>query len=447
MTRVDEGYRSRREHETRHVIDDLRAELSSWTSSASEGRSLEKHESQVRSVVLVLTTVLDRIDLMPPDERALRAADIVLDLHHLWDFFRSKLLIRQVPRYGGLLEVTDELAWSLYEPVMLAAAPQSRLREPPLTFPSRQPVPFATARGSDFEDMLSHGKQRTLDGRKASKYLPVPLISLPWSSGRHLPSLLAVAHETAHHIEDDFGLTPSLLARLRSVTGMEADRLLLWERWLGEAFADICATVACGPAYVWALADALRTAEEHHAGESADYPPNRLRLLICHAALPSLQEPYSLPPLPGHQEPADTEPDAVVRALLSDGMRELGGKGLRELIGLRRPADIPEEVARLRNALRTRRRDVPGILATATLAFVADPSAYEAAGIGERCMNEVIGLRQKGKRHTVSGGHGGSRDSRAGDALFELLHDRAEASGPRVPPARTAPGSGRYHSA
>ncbi|MFH9613653.1 hypothetical protein ACH4MM_07845 [Streptomyces pratensis] len=424
MKHVDDGHTRRREYQARHIIGDLRAELASWTQRVSEGGPLEKHASQVRSVVRVLVTALDRLDAMPEGDRIDRCADIVLDLHHLWDFFRSKILLRQAPRYKEILQVTDELAWSLYEPVMRTATSPQGPREPPLTFPSRQPVPFATPRGSNFEDLLAYGKQRTLDGRKASKCLPVPLISLPWSSGRHLPALLAVAHETGHHIEDDFALTPSLLAQLREHAGVPAERLALWEQWLGEAFADICATLACGPAYLWALSDVLQATGEIRMEASSSYPPNRLRILICRAALPGDRDAGSLPPIPGTPHPTDVEPEAVVNAVLSQAMQELGGRTLPSLIGLHRPGGVPQEAERLTKSLRTTRRDVPGIIAAATLAFVNDPSVYGAAEIGERCINEILDLRIDGKRDISDVEHKERRDFLAGNQLFDLLLDR-----------------------
>ena len=43
------------------------------------------------------------------------------------------------------------------------------------------------------------------------------------------PALLTVAHETAHHIEDDRGLTGELHERVREFAGLPADRVSLHE--------------------------------------------------------------------------------------------------------------------------------------------------------------------------------------------------------------------------
>lgn len=418
-----DGYILRRDHEIRHVLVDFRAELDEWDSTVVDNGPLHKHRSQVKGAVGVLRAALESVECMPAQDRSERAAEILLDLHHLWDFFRGKLLIRHLPRYKTLLDVTDELAWSLYNPARTAAgASGARFpKEPPLTFLSRRPVPFATSRGSDFEPLLAFGRQRTFDGRTAASHLPFPLIGIPWSCGRHIPAILAVAHETGHHIEDDFHLTPTLESRLAQRSGLTPQRLTDWSRWLGETFADICATAACGAAYLWTLTDALGPAEAHGDTRSETYPPARLRALVCRAALPPGTNSF-LPPLPGEPDASDTEAEAVVTALTAEGLDELGGRTPQRLFGLRRPQTLPLTVDRLLNAVPSGRGDVPGVLAAATLAFMKEPDAYVEREIGERALDEVLALVAQGPRagtdHNTTHAH---RDTASGRALFEAL--------------------------
>ncbi|MFJ2476171.1 hypothetical protein ACIOWI_24855 [Streptomyces sp. NPDC087659] len=418
------GYATRREHEIRHVLKDFHTELDEWSEAVLHDGPLLKHRSQVTGAVGVLRAALDRLESMPGPDRSQRAGEIMLDLHHLWDFFRGKLLIRHQPRYKSLLDVSDELAWSLYDPVLRAAGSKAGQfpKEPPLTFLSRRPIPFATARGADFEPLLSYGRQRTFHGRSAAQHLPFPLIGIPWSCGGHLPALLAVAHETGHHIEDDFGLAPTLKSRLAERGGLTPQRSAHWERWLGEAFADICATTACGAAYLWTLTDALGAAVPDGESGSGDYPPARLRALVCRAAMPPGTTSV-LPPLPGEPDASDDEAEAVVVALTGEGMAELGGRTPRELFGLRRPEALTVSVDRLLKTLPSGRGDVPGILAAATLAFMAEPETYTERGVGERALDEVLALVAHAPRVGTDSDLRVHRDTASGNALFDALSE------------------------
>ncbi|OLZ73593.1 hypothetical protein AV521_05950 [Streptomyces sp. IMTB 2501] len=410
---ADAGHRARRDAEARHLVAGLHAELADWSRAGADGGALEKHQSQIESAVRVVSGALERLTGLPAAERRERAPELVLDLHHLWDFFRTKLLVRHIPHQRRFLSVADELAWAVYDPVRRSAAAHLALREPPLTFLDRHPVPFAAARGSAFEELLPSGAQRTLAGRRAAAHLPFPVIGIPWPASHHLPSVLAVAHETGHHIEDDFGLTAVLGTRLRQRAGLPAGRLAQWQGWMGEVFADLCATLACGEAYVLALDDAL-AAHPAASDGGAHYPPRAVRVRVCRAALDA--GPAALPGC------ADAEAHAVVQALIGEGFEELGGARLRSLVGLRRPAELPGASARLAAGLRSKRSDVPGVLAAATLAFVADPARYDRQNVGERALLEVLALVPRGPRAaTATGPQRAARDSAAGHDLFDLL--------------------------
>ncbi|MFH8926672.1 hypothetical protein ACH4D4_06415 [Streptomyces pristinaespiralis] len=431
MEDPDPGYTARRRFEVRQAMEALTSELDDWRKIA-QSAPMATHRSQIESAARVVATALEHVSAMLPADQDTKGAEIVLDLHHVWDFFRGKLMLRHHDPYRAWLTVTDELAWALYRPVRDAATGTagSVFKEPPLTFLNRQPVPFASARGSDFEDLLAPGRQRTGAGRRASRHLPFPVIGIPWSASRHIPSLLAVAHETGHHIEDDFGLTATLVTRLREDTGLAQGRIAVWEPWLGEAFADMCAALACGTAYVWTLTDALTSAgADPHAG-AGEYPSPRMRALVCRACL-TADEPGPLPALPGRPQPTDSEAEAVVAALLGNGLTELGGRTLASLIGLRRPGGLADSRERLRSRLSSGRRDVPGVFAAATLAFVHDPDAYQKAAVGERAMRDVLALVPKGPRGGAGAGDlAVRRDAALGRELAGLLTTEA-AAGPR----------------
>ncbi|MET9407412.1 hypothetical protein ABZX90_16860 [Streptomyces sp. NPDC002935] len=420
---ADAGYRARREAEVRHLTSGLRVELDDWTLAAGQNGPLEKHRSQIESAVRVVSSALLRLQDLPPAEHEQRAPELVLDLHHLWDFFRTKLLARHIPRYKAFLDAADELAWFIYDPVRGATANRTALKEPPLTFLNRQPVPFAAPRGSDFEELLPAGRQRTLSGRRASKHLPFPLIGIPWSASHHLPSLLAVAHETGHHIEDDFALTQALRTRLREHSGLAEEAITRWEPWLGEVFADVCATLACGDAYLWTLTDMITATGPSVGTGTKTYPPPHLRLLVCRAALTAgADAPASQLPALGGSQPGDAEAEAVVAALTGEGFPELGGATLSSLIGLRRTAGLKESIDRLLAGLQSRRGDVTGVLAAATLAFVRSPQGYDEQCVGDRALREVLSLVPDGPRAaTLPDAMLAQRDSAAGQELLDLL--------------------------
>ena len=76
----------------------------------------------------------------------------LLAVHSVWDYFRSKLVLRQQEPFATFLKAADAFAWACYLPVLEHLSdPQGPLRQPPLVAlqggvvavrdPSRSPVP------------------------------------------------------------------------------------------------------------------------------------------------------------------------------------------------------------------------------------------------------------------------------------------------------------------
>ncbi|MGW3206425.1 hypothetical protein [Streptomyces sp. NPDC001135] len=324
----------------------------------------------------------------------------VLDLHHVWDYYRTRLLLRRVRDYRRVLDVADEVAWECYGPVLGLTG--ARAKEPPLVAFSRAAAPRAHRRGSAYHDLLPRGGIHTREGREAAARLPFPVIDVPWSFGSHLPALLTVAHEAAHHIDDDRGLGDEIRRRV-TTAGLPPGRAVPWERWSGEAFADVCAAVLCGPAYGAVLAELL------DAGDDVDerdfdgaHPPPGARLRLAGAAAR----------LAGHPgAPDDTgdgdgygygyEAHVVAGALVRGGWSGLDGLSLTGLLAAGRPsgrADTGEGARRLLAGGPSRCSSASGVLAAAALAFQRDPAAYDRQGVGERAVAEVLRLRSAGTR-------------------------------------------------
>ncbi|MET9735102.1 hypothetical protein ABZZ79_32015 [Streptomyces sp. NPDC006458] len=374
MTGADYEQRSRAR--LGHLKDSLDRETARWEEAAAEpDQPLEKHRSQVACLTRLLRTSLSDLSRLPDSE----LAEPILDLHHVWDFFRSKLVLRCLPQYQEFLDTADELAWACYRPALEAAGLPSSV--PPLVFLSRDAVPFTLARGSDYRGLLPSGV-RTRPGADAVRRLPFPIIGVPWHQTEHLPDVLAVAHEVGHHIEDDCELTEALRARLLA-SGLPTGRQPVWEGWLGEVFADVCACLACGPAYVATLSDALVTAPATAVGA---YPPKDVRLAVCHAVFAS--------PGPG---PSD-EPGTVVRALMSDGYAELGDRDLPTVLQCHGALDTGLAVGNLLAGMPSSVGDVREALAAAADAFGQNPDVYDSLGVQSRVIREVLKGRPRGPR-------------------------------------------------
>ncbi|MEV0125292.1 hypothetical protein AB0I16_27770 [Streptomyces sp. NPDC050703] len=389
------------------LLDGLRSELADWRVLATRGDppELEKHRSQLAAVEAMLTGGLAEARArLDAGERA-GLPVLVLDLHHVWDYFRSKFTLRRMPEYRDVLATADELAWSCYEAPLTAAlgVAGTPSKEPPLVSFGRAAGPRAHRRGDQYRDLLPRGGVHTREGVELARSLPFPVIDLPWYYGSHLPALLTVAHEAGHHIEDDFALTPAIGHRLASAA-LPAGELPRWHGWAGEVFADVCATLVCGAAYPAVLAEVLTTLtpEDATAAAPGAHPPAGVRLGVCAAVLSRVGADSG--PAAGTAGRADLA--EVARALVDGGYDQFGGRSLPELLCPRpRPDAEPEyagtvEAEHLLSGMPSRHKRVPGVLAAAALAFLADPEAYDARAVGARATAEALALRAGGFRRT-----------------------------------------------
>ncbi|GAB7187264.1 hypothetical protein ATKI12_7095 [Kitasatospora sp. Ki12] len=420
MTGADREARSRAR--TRHLVASLEAETVRWTEATGPGEPLEKHHSQVACLVRLLRTCLRDLDGLPDRE----LTEPVLDLHHVWDFFRGKLVLRCLPQYRDFLETADELAWACYQPAPAAAGTGPGV--PPLVFLNRAEVPFAVGRGHDYRELLP-GAVRTRSGEAAAGTLPFPIIGVPWHQTEHLPGLLTVAHEAGHHVEDDCGLGLALRARVRG-SGLPSERQRLWEDWVTEVFADVCACLACGPAYLDTLSDALADLPPLAFG---GYPPKELRLRACRSVFEPTapgagERPGEGPGEPsGEQGPSD-EAAVVVRALTADGYAELGGRTLPSVLTCAEAWEPEVAAGRLLAGMPSGTADARASLASAAAAFARDPAGYDAMGVGRRVVREVLDHRPKGPRAATPAPEAADRRATAAGHLLAGLLTRTGSS-------------------
>ncbi|MHB9858298.1 hypothetical protein [Streptomyces sp. YIM S03343] len=392
----------RRAAARRHAVDGLLGELRQWEGVSRLGGPLEKHRSQIDAVLALLGPGVADVRARLDDGHGAEVPARILDLHHVWDFYRTRLMLRRVREYRRTLDVADELAWQCYRPVLDLTG--ARPKEPPLTCFSRTAAPRAHRRGSAYHDLLPRGGIHTREGRAAAACLPFPVIEMPWHYGSRPPALLTVTHETAHHIEDDRGLGDELQLRVRESAGLSADRSAHWERWAGEAFADVCAAVVCGPAYAGVLTELLAGDGQDEAAviemtdEEAEFdgphPPPATRVRLALAAARAAGHP-------GEYETPDPETQRIAAALLDGGYRGLDGHTLIDLLLPPDTARVPRGAARLLNGHPSGCGTAATVLAAAALAFQTDPAAYDTHGTADRAVTEVLRLRPTGSRDAL----------------------------------------------
>lgn len=143
-----------------------------------------------------------------------------------WDYFRSKLTLRDRKEQRPMLRCADEFAWSCYRPAWeMARQVQTiaahELKEPPLVDLTGSETPFVQVRqgryrpeGVGVEDVRNYGDLLML---------PIPVIGLPWSQVKQVALFVTLAHEVGHAVDEDFGVGELRRTR-RSRPGCRAGR-------------------------------------------------------------------------------------------------------------------------------------------------------------------------------------------------------------------------------
>lgn len=283
----------RRHHELRARVGSLETEFQHWRQQTRAG-PLARHQSQVQRLTHQLSGLLDPVKeevACPPADTFLRQArrleTAILAAHTLWEFFRSKLVLRESSLFRDHLAACDDLAWACYKPLQDALG-GGRRREPPLVYLNALWSPFAMPRGRNFADEIRSaqglGTHLSADRfQTALDALPIPLVGLPWYHTAHLPGGLLLAHEVGHVADWDFGLDPAIEAAFQSASGIPPDRQDAWLSWRHEIFADAFAICAVGPAFVGTLIDLLAAPASELLGESGlgrVHPPRLLRIAL-----------------------------------------------------------------------------------------------------------------------------------------------------------------------
>jgi hypothetical protein len=403
----------------------LDTEFAHWRTEAGPSGPLEKHHTQVEAMTRELTVPVEllRARIGGLDADGLLAAGpqiegMILDLHRIWDLFRSTLALRYVAHFAGYLLAADELAYRCYQ----RAEAMGAAREPPLLYFGAERSPVTRPRGVD----MSVGGDGTDALPEAVHRLPMPLIGLPWFQVSHLPDAPAIAHEVGHDVEFDLGLSDTIAALIELAllhAGVKDELLRGWLAWRAEVFADVFGTLALGPSYTATLidflaADPLAVASEYQGHPFwSDHPPAGVRVLLSTATLelmPSfapeaakLREAwFSVYPAHAVQEFAD-DAGTVAEAVVRGPYEKLNGGPLTGMIAFspemhdRAQLDAMN-AAKGARALEPLARDAREHVAAARIAFERDPVGYRDAGVQARVLRSIREQQTVGTRAGTS---------------------------------------------
>ena len=446
----------RKRVELNSKLSSLSVELDAWLAASEGGQPLEKHHTQIRAVRRALKVPVDaaagRIADVGDGEilgQAIAIESMVLELHRIWDFFREKLALRYVEHFTVPLIAADELAWRCYRPAR-DLLPDGVGREPPLAYLNGAASPLTVERGVTFS--AERGAEEPLRWAftvAAARSLPVAVLGLPWFQVAHLPDLPILAHEVGHNVETDLMLTPSIEQLIDAAAG--DDRRALWREWAGEAFADVYAGVALGPAFAATLIDFLAGDAEAIAAEepipgASSYPTTSVRVLLAAAVLDATGFAQDGERVRGQwrsyvehhgAEAFEQDVDPVARALVGGPYPALPCDGLNRLVGFgaARQAQALIDMENLLKGMTMGSDDPRVLVAAARMAFDARPQRYVERDIGQRVMRRIEDKRDVGVRRAAPqppGDPRAMRDAAAGNRLLEMLDARGTSGGTDV---------------
>ena len=353
--------------------------------------------------------------------RARRLERSILELHRLWDYFRSKLALRSVSWFQQPLYAVDELAWACYEPLQLAVTAGGRpvdLKEPPLSFFNGAWSPFAAGRGRIYEPERVEGAILTTTSvRDAIRKLPIPIVGVPWYLAQHLPDSPVVCHEVGHVAEQDFGLTGAVEAALEGAAIPDEHRPA-WRSWRSEVFADVYGCLGAGSAFVSALMGflvddpAAVAAQQQAAPGWGKYPTTDLRMTFNFEVLrrmgldgPALAlEQRWLAYYGGDRMSAfRADSGAVAEALLRTPLPAPGRVALADVLAFDQVAQraAEDQACGLLVKKTPDPTDARRLHASVHLAFAADPQTFAAAGATARALSTLWNAQDDGVRRAA----------------------------------------------
>lgn len=400
----------------------LKREFADWRSRAQEGQPLEKHHTQVEHITNSLELFLDQsgapasqgATAFQENERIFRR---ILGAHRLWDYFRSKLALRDVQWLRDDLICADEFAWNCYQPAREQAKAagllaEKRFKEPPLVYFSGDASPLAQGRDMTFvpEGVTTRD---IVDFGEAILKLPIPVIGIPWFQVDHLPAAVVIGHEVGHTVERDFGLEPVVETIFQNLA-VDPKRVPAWLAWRQEIFADVYGILCTGPASVIALMDyliddpAVITKEQLTSPKWGDYPTRWLRMQLNFETLTQLGldavdlNQSWLETYPFHlMESFEKDIPKVVAAILETSLPVFGNQLLREVIHFT-TADVKQarNLAFTINNGGALNKGIPfrHFFAATTFAYQEDPVRYQQEDAHKAVIDRMVAAIPAGVR-------------------------------------------------
>jgi hypothetical protein len=442
--------------ELKEKLAGIGAEFDAWLADADKGKPLRKHHTQIRRLTDQLrgmaADIALRIENVSVDDDEVMATcrqlqREMLEVHRLWDYYRSKLSLRYVQWFSGYLSTADEFAWACYEPAQQVAEGRAdaTLRGGPLVFLSGDFSPFTFARETAFEVSDVPGTLNSEQFEAILAALPIPVIGVPWYQVAHLPDAVLIAHEVGHDVERDFGLSDSISGHAEAaLAAADAEVRFAWSNWLREVWADLYGVLAAGPAFVAAMTDLLVTnpsevvADAHSPINFGPHPPAFLRVRAMTHALEQIgfgDEAGAYRDAWNETFPANGGGDvaavaeSVVDGLLSGTFPELGDKQLGDVVSFS-AAQHETALAVQQEALldqEPQSADIRSLVAGARLAFDADPELYakvseKRIGAQQQIVNRAVAsMGDKTRIRQVESEISREDDRSAGQALFQRL--------------------------
>jgi hypothetical protein len=447
---------ARKVRELQEKLAGIGVEFDGWLADAKTGKPLRKHRTQIERLTNQLRGMVDDIDnrirhvSLDDDDVMATCRQLqreMLEVHRLWDYFRSKLSLRYVKWFSDYLATADEFAWACYEPAQ-KAAPESENAMPragPLVFLSGDFSPFTYARETPFDipDVPDTLDSKAFETAVAS--LPIPVIGVPWYQVAHLPDAVLIAHEVGHDVQHDFGLDETISMHAEAVlAAVDADTKFAWTNWLREVWADLYGVLAAGPAFVAAMRDLLVTnpreviADAHSPVNFDRHPPAFLRIRVMTRALEKTgfgkdaccyRNAWNQAfPANGGGAVADVS-ETVADALLAGTFPELGDRRLGEVVSFS-AAQQETAVDVKTQALADQppqSGDIKSLVAGARIAFDANPDLYgrvteQRRGAQRRIVERAVAaMGDKTRVREAETEISSEADRSAGLALFQRL--------------------------
>src|SRR5262245_19191225 len=116
------SFTDRKVSELRFKLESLPDELNSWRERSSANMALEKNHSQISRLALRVeglhSKVVSEFDELEKNKTVLLHADSLerkaLAVHTVWDFFRSKLALREIRAFAPYLALADAFTRECY---------------------------------------------------------------------------------------------------------------------------------------------------------------------------------------------------------------------------------------------------------------------------------------------------------------------------------------------